>query len=64
MAFEILDSSLLFSKRSATRRAAAVLFSVAAFLILLWCCDVAYHAKPVEPEQGRPTDVQRTGLDR
>jgi hypothetical protein len=38
-----------------------LLFGIVAFLGLIWCCDIAYHAKPIEPGQGRPTGA---GSDR
>jgi hypothetical protein len=57
MAFEIIDWPPSFSKLSTARRLTVLLLGIVAFLGLLWCCDVAYHAKPIEPEQGRPTGV-------
>lgn len=61
MAFEIIDSPPSFSKLSTARRLAVLLFGIVAFLGLIWCCDIAYHAKPIEPGQGRPTGA---GSDR
>jgi hypothetical protein len=64
LAFEILDSPLPFANLSPTRRLVALLCAAVALLALIWCGDVAYHAKPIEPKQAPPVDVQRTDLDR
>ena len=63
MAFEIIHSPSPFSNLSPARRLAVLLLGVVAFLVLIWLCDVAYHAKPIEPGQARPVHLQRVDLD-
>jgi hypothetical protein len=63
MAFEIIHSPSPFSNPSPARSLAVLFLGFAAFLALIWCCDVAYHAKPLDAEQKRPAHLQRVYLD-
>jgi hypothetical protein len=48
MAFETAHHSPpSFFRLSPARRAFAAIALLAALAALAWCCDVAYHAKPV-----------------
>jgi hypothetical protein len=49
MAFEILDPPPPFSSLPPLKRLLVLLLGAASLLGLIWCCDVAYHAKPVAP---------------
>jgi hypothetical protein len=49
MAFEILDPPPPFSSLPPLKRLLVLLLGAASLLGLIWCCEVAYHAKPVAP---------------
>jgi hypothetical protein len=58
MAFEIIHSPRQYAGESPSRRLSARLVAALAVLALVWACVVAYHAQPVEAEQGRSAEAR------
>jgi hypothetical protein len=58
MAFEIIHAPRPYADQPPARRLSARLVAALAVLALLWACVVAYHAQPVEAEQGRSAEAR------
>jgi hypothetical protein len=58
MAFEIIHSPRRFVGQPPARRVSSGIFAALAFLALIWACVVAYHAQPMETEQGRSAEAR------
>jgi hypothetical protein len=58
MAFEIIHSPRHFAGQPPARTFFFWLSAALAALALIWACVVAYHAQPIETEQGRSAKAQ------
>jgi hypothetical protein len=58
MAFEIIHSTRHFAGQTPARPLFSRLLAALAVLALVWACVVAYHAQPVETEQGRTAEAR------
>ena len=58
MAFEIIYALRQHAVQPPARGLTARLVAALAVLALLWACVVAYHAQPVEAEQGRSAEAR------
>jgi hypothetical protein len=58
MAFEIIHSLRHHAGQPPARRLSARLVAALAVLAVVWACVIAYHAQPVEAEQGQSADAR------
>jgi hypothetical protein len=58
MAFEIIHSPRPVADRPPARPLFFRLLAVLAALALVWACVIAYHAQPVEAEQGQSAEAR------